>query len=170
MHLKCITTMKLLESSIDCFRFHISNFSFTSPYVLMDFCLKNKNMNIEDIIKKIVQCAYNVRMKLSAGFLESVYLNALLIELHDNDLKADKEVPIIVHYKNHIVGEFRADIIVENSVVIELKAIQHLTPAHEAQLVNYLTATDIEHGVLINFGSKKIEIKRKFRTFKNTKQ
>lgn len=127
-------------------------------------------MNIEDIIKKIIQCAYNVRMKLSAGFLESVYLNALLIELHDNDLKADKEVPIIVHYKNHIVGEFRADIIVENSVVIELKATQHLTPAHEAQLVNYLTATDIEHGVLINFGSEKIEIKRKFRTFKNTKQ
>lgn len=124
-------------------------------------------MNIEELIKQIVQCAYNVRTKLSAGFLESVYLNALLIELHDNGLKAEKEVPITVHYNNHIVGEFRADIIVENSVIIELKSVQHLTTAHEVQLVNYLTATDIEHGVLINFGSEKIEIKRKFRTFKN---
>jgi len=130
---------------------------------------KKQNMNIEDLIKQIVQCAYNVRMKLSAGFLESVYLNALLIELHDNGLKAEKEVPIIVHYNNHIVGEFRADIIVESSVILELKATQHLTPTHEAQLVNYLTATDIEHGLLINFGSEKIEIKRKFKTFMNTK-
>lgn len=127
-------------------------------------------MNIEELIKQVIQCAYNVRMKLSAGFLESVYLNALLIELHDNGLKANKEVPIIVHYKNHTVGEFRADIVVENSVIIELKATQHLTPTHEAQLVNYLTATNIEHGLLINFGSEKIEIKRKYKTFKNTKQ
>ena len=129
---------------------------------------KSENMNIEDLIKQIVQCAYNVRMKLSAGFLESVYLNALLIELHKNGLKAEKEVPIIVYYNNHIVGEFRADIIVENSVIIELKSVQHLTTAHEAQLVNYLAATNIEHGLLINFGGEKIEIKRKFRTFKNT--
>ena len=127
-------------------------------------------MNIEELIKQVIQCAYNVRMKLSAGFLESVYLNALLIELHDNGLKANKEVPIIVNYKNHTVGEFRADIVVENSVIIELKATQHLTPTHEAQLVNYLTATNIEHGLLINFGSEKIEIKRKYKTFKNTQQ
>lgn len=127
-------------------------------------------MNIEELIKQIVQCAYNVRTKLSAGFLESVYLNALLIELHDNGLKAEKEVPITVHYNNHIVGEFRADIIVEKTVVVELKAVQQLTTAHEAQLVNYLTATNIEHGLLINFGSEKIEIKRKFKTFKSTNQ
>ena len=133
------------------------------PYVPMS---KNENMNIEDLVKQIVQCAYNVRTKLSAGFLESVYLNALLIELHVNGLKADKEVPIIVYYNNHIVGEFRADIVVENAVVIELKATQHLTPIHEAQLVNYLTATNTEHGLLINFGSDKIEIKRKYKTFK----
>ena len=127
-------------------------------------------MNIEELIKQIVQCAYNVRTKLSAGFLESVYLNALLIELHDNGLKAEKEVPITAHYNNHIVGEFRADIIVEKTVVVELKAVQQLTTAHEAQLVNYLTATNIEHGLLINFGSEKIEIKRKFKTFKSTNQ
>ena len=127
-------------------------------------------MDVEELIKQVIQCAYNVRMKLSAGFLESVYRNALLIELCDNSLKADKEVPINVHYNDIVVGEFRADIIVENSVIIELKATQHLLPTHEAQLVNYLTATDIEHGLLINFGSEKIEIKRKYKTYKNTKQ
>ena len=123
-------------------------------------------MNIEDLIKQIVQCAYNVRMQLSAGFLESVYKNALIIELKENGLNAKTEVPINVYYNNVVVGEFRADIVVENAVVIELKATQHLTPIHEAQLVNYLTATNIEHGLLINFGSDKIEIKRKYKTFK----
>ena len=131
---------------------------------------KNKNMNIEDLIKQIVQCAYNVRMKLSAGFLESVYQNALFIELESNGLSVEKEIPINVYYNNAIVGEFRADIVVEKRVIIELKAVQHLTTAYEAQLVNYLTATGIEHGILINFGSEKIEIKRKYKTFKNTKQ
>ena len=127
-------------------------------------------MDIEKLIKQIIECAYTVRTKLSAGFLESVYLNALLIELHHHGLSAEKEAPINVHYNNEIVGEFRADIIVENCVIIELKAIQHLSPANEAQLVNYLTATDIEHGLLINFGGEKIEIKRKYKTFKDTKK
>ena len=127
-------------------------------------------MNIEDLIKQIIQCAYNVRMKLAAGFLESVYRNALLIELNDKGLKVDNEVPINVYYNNVIVGEFRADIVVENTVILELKATQHLSPVHEAQLVNYLTATDIEHGLLINFGGEKIEIKRKYKTYKSTKQ
>lgn len=126
-------------------------------------------MNVEELIKQIIQCAYNVRKKLYAGFLESVYRNALLIELRGNGLKVDKEVPINVHYNNVIVGEFRADIIVEDSVILELKAIQKLSTIHEAQLVNYLTATNIEHGLLINFGSEKLEVKRKYRIFKNTK-
>ena len=127
-------------------------------------------MSTEELITQIIQCAYNVRAKLTAGFLESVYQNALLIELKENGLIAETEVPINVYYNNVIIGEFRADIVVDNTVVIELKAVQHLTTSHEAQLVNYLTATDIEHGLLINFGSEKIEIKRKYKTFKNTKQ
>ncbi len=126
-------------------------------------------MDVEKLIKQVVQCAYNVRTKLSAGFLESVYRNALLIELHNNGLKAENEVPIKVYYNNIVIGEFRADVVVENSVIIELKATQHLLPTHEAQLVNYLTATNIEHGLLINFGSEKIEIKRKYKTYKNTR-
>ena len=127
-------------------------------------------MDVEKLIKLIVQCAYNVRMNLCVGFLESVYQNALFYELGNNGLSVEKEVPINVLYNNVVVGEFRADIVVENTVVIELKAVQQLTTAHEAQLVNYLTATDIEHGLLINFGSEKIEIKRKYKTYKNTKQ
>ena len=127
-------------------------------------------MNIEALITRIIQCAYNVRKKLAAGFLESVYRNALLIELNDKGLKVDNEVPINVYYNNVIVGEFRADIVVENTVILELKATQHLSPVHEAQLVNYLTATDIEHGLLINFGGEKIEIKRKYKTYNSAKQ
>lgn len=126
-------------------------------------------MNIEEVIKTIIQCAYNVRIHLSAGFLESVYQKALLIELQEKGIHADTETPINVYYKNQIVGEFRADIMVEGEIIIELKSVQHLLPIHEAQLVNYLTATHKEHGLLINFGGERIEIKRKFREYKQPK-
>ena len=126
-------------------------------------------MNIEEVIKTIIQCAYNVRIHLSAGFLESVYQKALLIELQEKGIHAETETPINVYYKNKIVGEFRADIIVEGEIIIELKSVQHLLPIHEAQLVNYLTATHKDHGLLINFGGERIEIKRKFREYKQPK-
>ena len=118
-------------------------------------------MEIESLIKAIIQCAYNVRTHLAAGFLENVYQKALMIELKEKGIHADTETPINVYYKNEIVGEFRADIIVE------LKAVQHLLPIHETQLVNYLTATNTDHGLLINFGGERIEIKRKFREYKH---
>ena len=126
-------------------------------------------MNIEEVIKTIIQCAYNVRIHLSAGFLESVYQKALLIELQEKGIHADTETPINVYYKNQIVGEFRADIMVEGEIIIELKSVQHLLPIHEAQWVNYLTATHKDHGLLINFGGERIEIKRKFREYKQPK-
>lgn len=126
-------------------------------------------MNIEEVIKTIIQCAYNVRIHLSAGFLESVYQKALLIELQEKGIHADTETPINVYYKNQIVGEFRADIMVEGEIIIELKSVQHLLPIHEAQLVNYLTATHKDHGLLINFGGERTEIKRKFREYKQPK-
>ena len=122
-------------------------------------------MDSNDLIKKIIQCAYNVRTQLSAGYLESIYKKALLIELRENGLSAEEEYPITVFYNNIVVGEFRADIIVNNEVIIELKAVQNLHPIHEAQLVNYLTATNIDNGLLINYGSDKLEIKRKYRTY-----
>lgn len=124
-------------------------------------------MEIENLIKTIVQCAYDVKVHLAAGFLEAVYQKALVIELKEKGIQADTETPVNVYYKNEIVGEFRADIIVEGDIIIELKAVQHLLPIHETQLVNYLTATHIDHGLLINFGGERIEIKRKFREYKH---
>lgn len=75
-------------------------------------------------------------------------------------------MPIDVYYDDVVIGEFRADIIVENRVIIELKAVQHLLPIHETQLANYLSATQYDYGLLINFGGERIEIKRKYRTYK----
>lgn len=116
-------------------------------------------MEIESLVKTVIQCAYDVRTHLAAGFLENVYQKALIIELKEKGIHADTETPINVYYKNEIVGEFRADIIVEGKIIIELKAVQHLLPIHETQLVNYLTATNTDHGLLINFGGERIEIK-----------
>lgn len=123
-------------------------------------------MDIEELIRKVIQCAYNVRLQLSAGFLESVYRKALMIELDKCFIFAEEECPIDVYYDDVVVGEFRADIIVENRIIIELKAVQHLLPVHETQLVNYLSATNKDYGLLINFGGERIEIKRKYRTYK----
>lgn len=125
-------------------------------------------MEIEELIKTIIQCAYNLRIHLSAGFLESVYQKALMIELQEKGIHAEVEKPIDVYYKDKIVGDFRADIIVEDLIILELKAVQQLMPIHETQLVNYLTATHIDHGLLINFGSERIQIKRKFREYKHS--
>jgi len=126
-------------------------------------------MDIEDLISSIIQCAYNVRTHLSPGYLENVYQNALVLELKENGISVETEVPITVYYKDNIVGEYRADMVVGNRVIVELKAIQNLLPVHEAQLVNYLTATNVDNGLLINFGGEKIEIKRKYRTYRHKK-
>lgn len=122
-------------------------------------------MDIEQLISAVISAAYEVRITLGTGFLESVYQNALMTELESRGIKAEKETPLAVKYKGHIVGDFRCDILVDNRIIIELKAVGLLLPAHEAQLVNYLTATGIDHGLLINFGGVKLEVKRKFRTF-----
>ena len=124
-------------------------------------------MEPESLVKKVIQSAYNVRLQLPAVFLESVYQKALLIELEKNGISAKGEVPINVYYDECVVGEFRADIVIENKIIIELKAVQNLSLIHEAQLVNYLTATKIDCGLLINFGGERIEIKRKFRTYRH---
>ena len=123
-------------------------------------------MDKETLIKKIINCAYEVHEQLTPGYLESVYRNALIHELHLQSLNAQMEVPIIVKYKDIIVGDFKADIIVNNTVILELKAVSTTNVQHEIQLVNYLNATGIDDGLLINFGTPKIEIKRKYRQYK----
>jgi len=117
-------------------------------------------MKHSELTGKIIECAYKVHNVLGFGFLEAVYQNALLIELIKAGLKAEKEKPIKILYEGQIVGDYVADIIVEDKVILELKAVKTIHPAHEAQLVNYLKATGIEIGLLINFGES-VEIKRK---------
>ena len=124
-------------------------------------------MEIEHLIKEVINCANIVRRILTPGYLESVYKNALILELKNIGITdIQTEVPLNVLYKGTIIGDFRADIVVENKLIIELKAISSLTTVHEIQLVNYLTTTGYDYGLLINFGSPKIEIKRKYREYK----
>lgn len=125
-------------------------------------------MNNEELISKIIDCAVTVRRALAPGFLEKVYENALFIELKHNGINVTSQQPLSVKYRDVIVGEYVADLIVEEAVVVEIKAVRTLNVAHEAQLVNYLTITGIDSGLLINFGNEnKIEIKRKYRLYKS---
>ena len=118
-------------------------------------------MQYREITEKIIGCAYIVYNKMGYGFLESVYEKCLLIELRKTGLRAESQQAITVYYENQIVGDFVADIIVEDSVILELKSVRHLAKVHEAQLVNYLVATGKEIGLLLNFGEQKVEVKRK---------
>ncbi len=125
-------------------------------------------MEIENILDIIKEAAYEVRLNLAPGYLESVYQNALIIELQSRGLKVEKEVSIPVRYKGEVVGDFRADIVVNNSVILELKSVRDLNPVHEAQLVNYLTTTGFDYGYLINYGSEKFRIIRKTRLYSHS--
>jgi len=122
-------------------------------------------MEINVLTERIIGCAYAVHNALGPGFLEKVYENALRIELEEAGLPAVQQQPIPVHYRGRVVGDFFADLLVEGRVIIELKAVQSLSKEHEVQLVNYLTATEIDDGLLINFGPS-VEVKRKFRQYK----
>ena len=103
---------------------------------------------------RIIGCFYTVYRGLGYGFLESVYERALLLELRKAGLEAESQVPLTVLYSGQAVGEFRADIIVDDKVLLELKAAKSIEPVFEAQLLNYLRCTDIEVGLLLNFGPK----------------
>ena len=117
----------------------------------------------KELSSKIIKCFYIVYNSLGFGFLEKVYENALMIELSKNGLKAEKQRPIKVFYNNQTVGAYFADIIVEDSIIVELKAAEFVVEEHELQLINYLKATEIEIGLLLNFG-KNPEFKRKIFT------
>ena len=117
-------------------------------------------MDVNELTYQIRGAVFEVNKILGPGFLEKVYENALVIELKNRKLNAKAQMPIQVIYKNKIVGEYFADIIVEDKVIIELKAVESLQKIHEAQLLNYLKATDYKIGLLINFIYPKAEIKR----------
>jgi GxxExxY protein len=123
-------------------------------------------MEYQELTEKIIGCAYRIYNKMGFGFLESVYEKCMLIELHKEGLKAEAQRSITVSYDNEIVGEFISDIIVEDTIILELKSVKKIVKAHEVQLVNYLVATDKPVGLVLNFGERKVEIKRKIKELK----
>ena len=120
----------------------------------------------EKLTGRIIQVFYKVYNTLGYGFIESIYHNAMIIELTNTGFEVETETPIAVHYNGRVVGTFSSDIVVDDKVILELKAKEKLVEAHEAQLTNYLRATEIEIGLLLNFG-KQPEFKRKFFSNRN---
>ena len=114
-------------------------------------------MLYEELTHKILEACFEVSKEMGAGFLESVYHKSLLIALQQKGLKAQSQVPLVVKFRGEVVGEFYADVLVEDKVIVELKAVTALAPEHKAQVINYLKATEIEVGLLVNFGRPKIE-------------
>ena len=125
----------------------------------------NSNPNQSDpLTKKVIGEATYVHYVLGPGFMESIYQNALLLRLKKLGLKVEGQQQCPVYFDDEMIGDFFADIIVEDCLILELKAVSALNSAHEAQLENLLTATKIETGLLLNFGAKSLEFKRKCRT------
>ncbi len=121
--------------------------------------------DVDQLTERIIGCAMEVHKRLGPGYLESVYGKAFSIELDANSLEHATKVPIPVLYRDQSIGDFVADVIVGGKVIVELKACQTLHIQHEAQLVNYLTATGIDDGLLFNFGTSSLQFKRKHRLY-----
>ena len=114
----------------------------------------------KELTQKIIMIFYKVYNKLGYGFLEKVYENAMIIEFRKESIPVVSQSPIEVSYENEIIGDYYADLLVDNKVIVEIKAVKNLSDEHEAQVLNYLKATNIEVGLLFNFGPKP-EIKPK---------
>ena len=123
-------------------------------------------MEHKDLTEKIIGCADRVHNKMGFGFLESVYEKSMLIELRKAGLKAESQKPITVHYEDEVGGEFVADVLVEDTIILELKSVRRIIQAHEVQLVNYLVATGKPVGLILNFSEQKVEVKRKVKDLK----
>ena len=118
-------------------------------------------MEYKELTEKIIGCAYRVYNKMGFGYLESVYEKCMLIELRKAGFDIEPQKPIKVQYDGEVVGDFIADVLVNDTVILELKSVRKLVEAHEVQLVNYLAATGKPVGLLINFGEAKVAVKRK---------
>ena len=114
----------------------------------------------ETISQRVIRCAFDVSNTLGAGFLEKVYENALCVELEKNGLRFQTQRPVTVNYKGFQVGKYVADIVVEDKLLLELKALSAMCSSHDAQVMNYLKATDLSVGLLLNFGRPRLGIKR----------
>jgi GxxExxY protein len=130
-------------------------------------------MEYKEITEKIIGCAFRIYNKMGFGFLESVYEKCMIIELKKLNLNYDTQKKITVFYENEVVGEFLADLIVNDIVIVAidrreicrrpLKSVKRIVKAHEIQIVNYLVSTKKPVGLIINFGEKKVDVKRKVR-------
>jgi GxxExxY protein len=116
------------------------------------------------LTEKIIGAAFKVHNTLGCGFLEKVYENALALEIRRQGLKAVQQAPIQVVYEGTVVGDYFADLWIEDRVIVEIKAVLKIHPRHEVQLVNYLTATGVDVGLLLNFG-RSVEVRRKDRVY-----
>jgi len=110
--------------------------------------------------QKVIGCALRVHNALGCGFLEGIYEKALAIELRKSNISFQNQVRLVVYYHDEIVGKYKVDVVVENELLLELKAMKSLDKTCESQLLNYLNASNIQTGLLINFGSKSLQIKR----------
>ncbi|HDY75687.1 MAG TPA: GxxExxY protein [Candidatus Marinimicrobia bacterium] len=108
----------------------------------------------KEMTDKIIKCFYNVYNELGHGFLEAIYENSLVILLREEGLKVEQQKDLVVKFRNIIVGKYMTDLIVNDKIILELKAAKKIAPEHEAQLLNYLKATNMELGLLLNFGIK----------------
>ena len=122
--------------------------------------IASRGMVHEELTGQILEASFEVMKELGAGFLEGVYQNALLVALSQKGIKVEARVPLLVRFRGEVVGEYFADLLVERKVIVELKAVKALAPEHQAQLINYLKATGIEVGLLINFGRPRLEYRR----------
>jgi len=130
------------------------------PCQFLNFHFRGKKMLYEELTGKILQACFEVSKELGIGYLESVYEESLLVALQQKGLRAENQIPLKVKFRGVEVGDFYVDVLVEGKILIELKTAQNLTNAHYAQTINYLKATGIEVGLLINFGNPKIEYRR----------
>jgi GxxExxY protein len=114
----------------------------------------------QELTGRILEAAFAIHNLLGAGFLKKVYENALLIELRSMGISCAAQQPLVVRYKGSVVGDYQADLVVEDRVLLELKACSALDPNHEAQIMNYLRASGLQVGLLLNFGRPRLEYRR----------
>jgi GxxExxY protein len=117
-------------------------------------------MKHEEITERIIGVFYEVYNELGHGFLEAIYEEAMVVALAEIGLQVDRQVPVPVRFRGRVIGDYKADLVVEGKVLIELKAVRRLEAAHEAQAIHYLRATDIEVALLLNFGAHRAELRR----------
>lgn len=128
--------------------------------------MANHKFPQSELTERVIGAAYEVHNELGFGFLEAVYQNSLAIALREIGINVAAEQPIKVYFRGHEVGYYVVDLLAAGSVVIELKSVRQLSTTHEVQLVNYLKATGLDVGLLLNFGPDGVEVRRKSRVYK----